>query len=147
MVSGNIDEVRPGGMEGDDHDAFVTKPVDMRRLLDRIRALTGLDWLIDTGEPRAAAEAQPEPEPDPVPTPAASHPLPEHHRAELRQLAHIGYVRGIEAKLGQIAAEPDLSVEARASLASLRAALARFDLKRIQALLDNAQPAQEDAAE
>jgi signal transduction histidine kinase/CheY-like chemotaxis protein len=128
MVSANVDEAQLGGAPGDDHDAFVVKPIDMRRLLDQIRLLLRLDWVFETAE--AAAP--------PIAAPAEAAALlwvPERrHLEELIQLGRIGYVRGIEAKLNAL--ESDEGFEAAAFVAELRGHVRSFDLKRYLTILE-----------
>jgi signal transduction histidine kinase/purine-cytosine permease-like protein/ActR/RegA family two-component response regulator len=120
MISANMIDpsVRP---PGEDYDDLLPKPVDMERLLDRIQALLGLDWVHDDGQL-----------PKPVPDAPRSYTLAQSHIDELRRLGSIGYIRGIEAKLAELKAGPggaaladDLGVHVR-----------NFDLKRYMLLLE-----------
>jgi hypothetical protein len=106
------------------------KPVDVQTLLDRIGELLGLEWL---HEPERAEPPHLLPEPrtaDPEPT------LPEtsrHHLDDLYRLGRIGHVRGIHAKLTEMAAEHPQN-EAVAS--HLRALVSNFELKRYMNVLE-----------
>jgi signal transduction histidine kinase/CheY-like chemotaxis protein/purine-cytosine permease-like protein len=88
MVSGNLHDAAPHG--GADYDGFLAKPIDLRALLERVGTLLGLDWVQETQQPGIA--------------PVVAMPEPAH-LAQLLQLARIGYVRGIEAKLAELERE------------------------------------------
>ncbi len=84
------------------HDAVLPKPFDLARLIDLLGSLLALDWIEG-----AAAPAAPSRRPAPArrsgrrPAGAAAADL-----AELRRLCAIGYVRGLEAKLGALGDAP-----------------------------------------
>ena len=120
MISGNLhDATRPGGA---DYDAFLAKPIDLRAMLDKIGVLLGLDWVHEQPPPPPAA-------------PAVPMALPgEAALEELRQLARIGYVRGLEARLKALEeADPALAP----FCALLTGWLRGFELKRMLAWLDD----------
>lgn len=117
MVSANALECRPPQPE-DDHDDFVVKPVDIQVLLDKIAQHLGLQWL---------SQADPPPLPPAGTVPAAAH------LHELRQLADIGYVRGIRAKLDRL--EQD-DPSCQPAVIRLRALADSFDLKAFGHALD-----------
>ncbi|MDP9082632.1 MAG: ATP-binding protein [Pseudomonadota bacterium] len=107
------------------HDAFVTKPIHLQRLLEQVGALLNLKWIY-----------QPEPAADPTQgRNAAANPAgrSRHHLDDLYRLGRIGHVRGIEAKLREIELE-DPANEAFA--ANLRTLVANFDLKRYMSVLE-----------
>jgi signal transduction histidine kinase/CheY-like chemotaxis protein/purine-cytosine permease-like protein len=115
IVSGNFhDASRLRG--GAAHDAFLAKPTDIRALLAAIAELLGLSWIYAQAPaviaPRAAMDR-----------PAAGHVT------DLIRLGRIGYVRGIEAKLDEVA------LDAPEFAAHLRDLVRRFELgKYMQAL-------------
>ena len=119
MVSANIGDAAILGRD-DSHSDMVAKPVDFRQLCDKIAAHLGLDWIYDS--------------PAPAPAPAlaaagkAAARIPPADLRELRQLGEIGYVRGIEAKLMALAADPALAPVAEALLVPVRG----FDLGAYQ---------------
>ncbi len=129
MMSATLGEGSPqggaaaGGADHDaDHDAVLPKPFDLASLIDVVGSLLGLDWM--DGAPQTAGA---------TPAPAdARHPAAADV-GELKRLASIGYVRGIEGKLAEIVeADP-----AQAPLvAALRERVARFDLDGLSHLLD-----------
>jgi hypothetical protein len=123
MMSANIGESMPAPAETDDHDDALPKPFDLRRFLDRLRALLGLDWIYDEeGEPAAPAR------PGRAFAPASARQI-----EELRRLGEIGYVRGIEAKLDEIAGA---SGEVHPFIAELRGHVRNFDLRRYLAAVE-----------
>ncbi|TXI07935.1 MAG: response regulator, partial [Rhizobium sp.] len=126
MVSANAHDHRPGA-DGNDspapHNAFVTKPVDVDFLLQRLRELLNIEWI--HAEVPALIEAPP-----PAPAPTSLH----KHLAGLRQLGRMGHVRGIEAKLREIEQEDAATMP---HLAPLRKLASSFDLKGYLAALDN----------
>jgi len=116
MVSGNLHDAARHGPA--DYDAFLAKPLDIRALLERIGALLALEWVHDA----------------PAPALAPAVVAPDAQKlAELRQLARIGYVRGIEARLTELeATDPALAP----FCAQMREKLRRFDLVSLGAFLD-----------
>ncbi|PWC31168.1 ATP-binding protein [Azospirillum sp. TSO35-2] len=151
MVSANAYEMQGPGDGRAPHDAFVAKPIEIHALLDRIQALTGLEWI-------HAVEPAPEPAAQPVMAVDGDRPAektggavadagasadhrPECHPPEsalrhiddLRQLGRIGYIRGIEAKLREIEAE---DAGALLFVERLRALVRAFDLKGYMRALD-----------
>ncbi len=98
IVSANADEQMQA--HAFDDTTFVTKPIEVNHLLASIRDALGLDWIYDEAS---------------APKPAnAAVPLPMQHLADLHRLGKIGYVRGIEAKLDEVAgASPEYSPDHR----------------------------------
>ncbi len=92
MVSANIGDVSAAeGKSG--HNDALAKPFDIRRLQDKLAIHLNLEWVHDTGEaPAAAPRAK-----GAVVSPGTAH------LEELIRLGEIGYVRGIEAKLADLA--------------------------------------------
>jgi signal transduction histidine kinase/CheY-like chemotaxis protein/purine-cytosine permease-like protein len=104
------------------HNDFLAKPTDLRALLAKLKTLLDLTWIYDGAAPAL----------DVVLPPPLIHPGREHVE-NLKQLGRIGYVRGIEAKLDEIAlAEPDMAAFA----AYLRGLVRRFELARYMAYLE-----------
>ena len=139
MMSANLGELSPAVTEADGreprqsgastpqddggppHDAVLPKPFDLARLLDLIEALLAVTW-IQGIEAAGDREVQPRTAIDPAPGAIA----------ELQRLGAIGYVRGIEAKLSELAADPDQAALA----ATLRRHIERFDFDAYSAVLD-----------
>ena len=121
MVSANAHEFSAGGDGRADHDGFVPKPVELETLLDVIAAQLGLTW--EAGIP--AARAEPAPKPDLAGAAATI--------ADLRRLGQIGHVRGIEARLDDMAAEFPASLPL---VVQLRERVRAFDLKAYLKLLE-----------
>jgi hypothetical protein len=129
-VSANAHENVPSADGTRVHDAFVMKPVDVQTLLDRVGELFGLEWL---HEPERVESPPLLPDPG---TRDSEPALPEtcrHHLDDLYRLGRIGHVRGIHAKLTEMAAEHPQN-EAVAS--HLRALVSNFELKRYMNVLE-----------
>ncbi|WP_245586112.1 hybrid sensor histidine kinase/response regulator [Solimonas soli] len=126
IVSANAYELRRGGEAGEAHDAFLTKPLDVDFFLDRVAALLALDWRHIDDAPPPHAEV--------VRMPASCR----RHLDDLIQLGRIGHVRGIQAKLREIAAEDAAHV---AFTASLQEMVLRFDLTAYARTLEAARAA------
>ncbi len=117
IISGNFhDTARMRG--GEAHDAYLAKPTDIRALLGAIRDLLGLTWVYAQSPEPAAAEA-------PMARPAAGHVT------DLIRLGRIGYVRGIEAKLDEVA------LDAPEFAAHLRGLVRRFELGKYMQVLES----------
>jgi signal transduction histidine kinase/DNA-binding NarL/FixJ family response regulator len=123
MVSANAHEYTPGGTEGQPHDGFVIKPVDMQVLLENVGNVLGLKWRYAAAPEVATDEGLLETLPDHA----------RHHIDDLYQLGRIGHVRGIQAKLKEIEAE---NPDNRAFTGRLRTLVANFDLKRYMTVLE-----------
>jgi CheY-like chemotaxis protein/anti-sigma regulatory factor (Ser/Thr protein kinase) len=96
MLSANIGDGAAGIPAGGDHNDLLAKPVDFRQLQDRLARWLGLEWLYAAAAAESGAKAEPE-----MKSPGASH------LQELIRLGEIGYVRGIEAKLGDLAKQSE----------------------------------------
>ncbi len=120
MLSANIGERPPAAEEESAHDEMLPKPFDLKRLLDRIRALLDLEWIDEELASPAAPAAGPSVKPGAA------------HLAELLHLGRIGYVRGIEAKLAALEAEP----QAKAFVEEMRTHVRNFDLRRYLSVLE-----------
>ncbi|MBK1841932.1 response regulator [Azospirillum sp. YIM B02556] len=157
MVSANAYEAQGPGDGRAPHDAFVAKPIEIQALLDRLQALTGLEWIHavePVSQPPLQAVEKPEPAVvPPVPAveaaPAAIPVQPAgppdsalRHLDDLRQLGRIGYIRGIEAKLREIEAE---DAAALPFVERLRRLVRAFDLKGYMRAVEDAA-AQRDVA-
>lgn len=113
MLSANIGDAAALSDSDDSHNDAIGKPVDIRQLRDKLALHLGLKWIYaDAAAPiPVKAEA-------PMLSPGAAHVQ------ELLRLGEIGYIRGIEAKLSDLA-----KVEANQPFTEeLRAYVAAFDL-------------------
>ncbi|PKR87288.1 hybrid sensor histidine kinase/response regulator [Pleomorphomonas diazotrophica] len=121
MLSANIGD---GAMPASDlgHDDLLAKPFSLADLLDRLGHHLGISFLeTGSGEPAISTSAG-----SPAVFSAAD-------LAELKSLAAIGYVRGLEGKLAALA-ETDADP---AAIATLSSHLAAFDLARFTATLED----------
>ncbi|SMH62632.1 hybrid sensor histidine kinase/response regulator [Azospirillum agricola] len=108
------------------HDGFVAKPVSIPKLLACLGKLRPIAWEYEQPAPPGDATAA-------RPGFAESDLPPQHHIAELLHLGRIGYVRGMQAKLAEIAAaHPDLG----AFVGRMRTLVANYDLNQYMATLE-----------
>ncbi len=121
MLSANIGDGSVSNGGSDAHNDTIAKPLDVRRLRDKLAKYLGLDWTYADEQVTTRKTGAPE-RPKP---PAAGH------IDELVRLGEIGYIRGIEAKLGEIGADPDHLAFTEA----LRAHVQAFDMPGYLALL------------
>ncbi|TXC71062.1 response regulator [Sphingomonas ginsenosidivorax] len=126
MVSADAHEFRAGGDGRSNHDAFVTKPVELDALVALIGAQLDLRWA-DTG---VAASPEPVPLPAAMPLPAAAGPFLDR----LRDCARAGHVRGMQSAIDDL----DQALPTAAPLvALLRRQLDDFDLRSLQKTIDH----------
>jgi signal transduction histidine kinase/CheY-like chemotaxis protein/purine-cytosine permease-like protein len=121
MLSANIGDGSGGANSDAGHNDAITKPFNVRQVIDKLEAHLRLEWI--EAEPKASAPvalAAVVLVPDPV------------HLRELRSLGEIGYVRGIEAKLAELAAEP----AHLPFVATLRAKVQAFDFDGFAQILE-----------
>jgi signal transduction histidine kinase/CheY-like chemotaxis protein len=95
MLSANIGDGATVIREGDGHSDTIAKPVDIRQLSDKLALHLGLTWIYE-GETPLPPQKTP-----PVTSPGLTHVQ------DLMRLGEIGYVRGIEAKLEELARQPE----------------------------------------
>jgi len=122
MLSANIGDGAgtPGGEPG--HNDTLAKPFSINQLLDKIAAHLDLEWEREASMRKAESKAKPK-----VRSPGSAH------LDELMNLGRIGHVRGIDAKLKELAEEP-----ANAPLVELlRARIEAFDLDGYRDVLDS----------
>ncbi len=129
IVSANAGELRRPPDPAAHHDAVIPKPVDLALLFDTIAMRMGLTW---TDLPATART------PDAPGRVAPPAPLVPAQAAQLRELALIGYVRGIRKRLDEMEAEDPALAPA---VAGLRVLVAEFRLDEFMAALDRMQSA------
>ncbi len=95
MLSANIGDGAAPVSEDAGHNDAIAKPVDLRRLADKLAAHLGLDWIYASDMPANVA---------PVPKKPPKSPGPADLQ-DLLRLGEIGYVRGIEARLADLATD------------------------------------------
>ena len=129
MVSANVFENQPERLPAVQCQAFIAKPVLESELTATLQRLLGLQWL-------PAGPGSPWLEPaDPPPAFSLNQPLPDRVRSDLLRLARLGHVRGLQTALDGIAAAvPTLAN----GCAQLRGLVSRFELDRLQSLLEAA---------
>ena len=125
MVSADVHELHIGGESRSNHNAFVTKPVELDALISLIGTQLDLHWdeavVPDLAETPAAL----------APLPAAALPFLDR----LRDLARIGHLRGLEDALDMF----EQTIPTAAPLvAALRRQLSDLDLGSLQKTLDDA---------
>jgi signal transduction histidine kinase/ActR/RegA family two-component response regulator len=120
MLSANIGDqaLRPAGPAN--HDATLAKPFDIGQLLDLLQKHVGITWT-----EKAQAEGVPSSDPQRFQSPGGKHV------ADLISLGEIGFVEGIEAKLKELAEEP----QNRALASALEGHLSRFDFEAYRNVL------------
>jgi signal transduction histidine kinase/CheY-like chemotaxis protein len=133
MMSANIGDQAPRGDDVPDHDAALSKPVDMQTLLNHIRKLLNLRVVTATSAPEYSAPPQG--------IKYASRP-DARHIEELMRLGEIGFVSGIESKLDELEAAGNGSI---VFINAARDRIRAFDLRGYMALL--AQPAEPEHAD
>ena len=125
MLSANIGDGVGKPARDAGHDALMTKPFDLRQLLQVMGAQLKLEWTEEgEGAERASAAAQA--------TTLLSSPG-SNHVAELLRLGRIGHVRGIDRKLTELSQEPDNQV----LVERLRAHMDVYDFEGYAKLLES----------
>jgi signal transduction histidine kinase/CheY-like chemotaxis protein/purine-cytosine permease-like protein len=130
IVSGNFHDaprVKAAQKRADEvlaHDGYLAKPMDIKALLELVRKLLVVDWVYDPAPPALLPLAE-----DPL---RMARPGLQH-LTDLLQLGRIGYVRGIEAKLDEIA---DTEPETDQFTGHLREMVRGFELARYMAFLE-----------
>ncbi|AXS42120.1 ATP-binding protein [Breoghania sp. L-A4] len=122
MLSANIGDGSSGLVAEDRHDDTLAKPFDVAQLLDKLQRHLKLHWT-QAQDPPAAPRAHGKA--------GLRNPGAQHIR-ELLNLGEIGYVRGIEAKLAELAEEPDNGP----FVAELRTHIQAFDFTRYVDVLE-----------
>lgn len=131
MLSANIgDGSAPAGATG--HNDTLAKPFDLRQLYDKLALHLGLHWTYEDEQQAEEGTGLLD---------RIIHPGPAHV-AELIRLGEIGYVRGIEAKLAEIASQPEHKPFADA----VRDYVQAFDLSGYDAFLKGFEAERSDPA-
>ncbi len=122
MVSANAHEFHAGRDGQGDHDAFLTKPVELDGLLDVIARQLDLSWIVEADAPALPTAPT-------IPASAAAHVQ------SLRRYISQGHVRAVEGVLADL--ERDVP-DSGALVAALRPRLEAFDLRGLTRILDDA---------
>jgi signal transduction histidine kinase/CheY-like chemotaxis protein/purine-cytosine permease-like protein len=116
-------------VDSDDlHDAYLTKPINLRQLLDKIGRLLGVDWIVDDGGIPASETSHPRL----LETAEASTPLSPGDVDTLIRLSEIGHVRGVTAALDEIERN---APDSGAVIEELRKIVHSFNFGRLLAVL------------
>jgi len=125
MLSANIGDGAARTSSDAGHNDAIAKPFSLNQLLDKIATHLQLEWL--TEEPAATKRAVPRKREPRLVSPGDGHLL------ELMKLGQIGHVRGIDAKLRELADEP-----ANGPLVELlRARIEAYDLDGYREVLES----------
>lgn len=116
MLSANIGDGSLNDSTHTGHNDAIGKPFDIRQLHEKLAQHLRLEWTSPGSDSPARPIATPEP-------PLLTSPGSDHIR-ELIRLGEIGYVRGIEAKLSDLAKDG----ENRAFVSALRSHVEVFDM-------------------
>lgn len=123
LVSANAHEVANVSDHAANHDAYVSKPVDLEALIAVIGRELKLNWQVAGDRPLHPAMEPPQP------LPAETAQLV----AQIRQLAKAGHIRAVEAALAELEAKvPNTS----SAVAAMRDHVRNFDLRSLIKLLD-----------
>jgi CheY-like chemotaxis protein len=127
------------------HDAYLTKPINLRQLLDKIHMLLGIEWIVEndstsgvekstssSGGVQAGAGREHPPPTAGEELEAASPPLSSEDVETLIRLGEIGHVRGITAALDEIERHAPHDV---ALIAELRTIVHSFNFRRLLTIL------------
>ncbi len=131
MVSANANELSQARPGKDIHNDVLAKPISLAVLLEKIGRLLNLQWITPPEEPRTIA-CRPHPA-VPRKVPAIS-PLNARQVDGLRQLALIGYVRGVRDELDALDEELP---EASDYIGFLRDLVSEFRLDAFLTTLDS----------
>jgi signal transduction histidine kinase/DNA-binding response OmpR family regulator len=131
MLSANAQEFHRPETREPTHDHFLVKPVEFNQLIETVGGLLDLAWALAPDVPKAAVAASAVDMPD-NPAPSTLDADGRAHTVRIRELLRIGYVRGIEQEIRQLAEHP-----ATAPLADkLFACLDRFDLPGMSRIVE-----------
>jgi hypothetical protein len=125
MVSANAHEFRAGGDGASNHDAFISKPVELDALLDTIGRQLDLTWIVTADEATGDAAVEP-----PTKLPEEAGPF----LASLRRYVKAGHVRAIGMVLTDLEAEIS---ESAGAVAEMRRHLGDFDLRALARVIDD----------
>ncbi|MBB4018966.1 signal transduction histidine kinase/CheY-like chemotaxis protein [Chelatococcus caeni] len=126
MISANALEAKAERSFSAVVDDVMMKPTDIRRLLDKIRRLTGIEWIEDGEDSAPERDEGAEP---PVPA------LPADVAGELGRLARIGHARALRDLLGRLAAAHPVHARLAARLTLF---VDRYDFDGLSAALAGA---------
>jgi len=125
MVSANAHEFRVGGDGASDHDAFLTKPVELDALLDVIGRQLELRWIAGMTQDALSAIAPPAARLD-----ATAQP----YLADMRRHLQVGHVSAIARSLSDLEVNVPGSA---ATVAGMRRLLEEFDLRALARRIDD----------
>ena len=130
MLSANAGEFHRPETREPVHDQFLVKPVAFNQLIETIGGLLDLAWGVESEAVRPSLPLFAETVEEGAQAPATN---PDQDRtARLRELLRIGYVRGLEQEIRQLAAQPETAELA----GKLFTCLDRFDLSGMTRILE-----------
>ena len=118
MVSANVHEIRTTNRTETTHDAFLVKPIDIRKLLERLEGLLDIEWTYELPLPIRRAL-------DLSDFASIAHSV---HIDSIIALCRIGHASGVSARLDELERNQP---EAAAAIGSLRELLREFRLREI----------------
>jgi signal transduction histidine kinase/DNA-binding LytR/AlgR family response regulator len=118
MVSANVHEIRTTNRTETTHDAFLVKPIDIRKLLERLEDLLDIEWTYELPLPIRRAL-------DLSDFASIAHSV---HIDSIIALCRIGHASGVSARLDELERNQP---EAASAIGSLRELLREFRLREI----------------
>jgi CheY-like chemotaxis protein len=109
-------------------DGYLMKPLHLRQLVEQIHLLLDIEWTYSEPPPRVTPLSLKS---------IADINIPPRDLEELKHLGEIGHVRGIEAKLDELAV---IAPHHAPLIAQLRSLVASFDLRGFNAALSVDRP-------
>ncbi|QIB32727.1 hybrid sensor histidine kinase/response regulator [Ancylobacter pratisalsi] len=124
IISANVGEIHGNGLEANQLDDHIVKPVQLRGLLEKMEKLLDLEWIGEGEVADLATQTR---------VSGALQPPSGIHIDDLLKLGEIGYVRGIQAKLKEI---ENASPDNEAFVSHMRDLMETFDLKQYMTVLE-----------
>ncbi len=103
MLSANIGDGTGKASSDAGHNDAIAKPFNLRQLLDKLEGHLALEWIVEDPQSDRGVSTRPDTQS------TAQNPVSpgSEHIKELIHMGQIGHVRGIEAKLAELALQPE----------------------------------------